>query len=103
MGWPGLGDEPRELGRLGHSVAAAATGEEGLRLASDAELDVVLLDLSLPDALMDRAARWLRETDAYWLERDKTWIFPSGDAPYTSNSRVETPRWSDVRRLTRSM
>jgi DNA-binding NtrC family response regulator len=39
----------RELGRLGHGVTAAATGEEGLRLASDAELDVVLLDLSLPD------------------------------------------------------
>ncbi len=38
-----------ELGRFGHSVAAAATGEEGLRLAEEADPDVVLLDLSLPD------------------------------------------------------
>ncbi len=38
-----------ELGRFGHSVATAATAEEGLRLASHAEQDVVLLDLSLPD------------------------------------------------------
>jgi DNA-binding NtrC family response regulator len=38
-----------ELGRLGHSVASAATGEAGFRLATGTEQDVVLLDLSLPD------------------------------------------------------
>ena len=38
-----------ELGRFGHSVSTAATGEEGLRTALDSEHDVVLLDLSLPD------------------------------------------------------
>ncbi len=38
-----------ELGRFGHEVAAAATAEEGLRLASETDPDVVLLDLSLPD------------------------------------------------------
>ena len=35
-------------------------------------------DLSLPDAIMDRAASWLRETDAAWNEQKKTWLFPSG-------------------------
>ncbi len=38
-----------ELQRFGHSVASAATAEEGLRLAQEPEPDVVLLDLSLPD------------------------------------------------------
>jgi DNA-binding NtrC family response regulator len=38
-----------ELARFGHSVAAGATAEEGLRLAGETEPDVVLLDLSLPD------------------------------------------------------
>ncbi|MBA2702678.1 MAG: phage terminase large subunit [Blastocatellia bacterium] len=35
-------------------------------------------DLSLPGALMDRAADWLRPTAAKWRETDKTWLFPSG-------------------------
>jgi predicted phage terminase large subunit-like protein len=35
-------------------------------------------DLSLPGALMDRAREWLSGTDARWIERDKTWLFPSG-------------------------
>lgn len=35
-------------------------------------------DLSLPGAIMDRAALWLRGTDAHWDDRDKTWTFPSG-------------------------
>lgn len=35
-------------------------------------------DLSLPDALMDRANQWLRPTDAKWDEQKKTWKFPSG-------------------------
>ena len=34
-------------------------------------------DLSLPGALMDRAHEWLAGTDAKWIERDKTWSFPS--------------------------
>ncbi len=38
-----------ELARFGHTVAAAASAEEGLRLAEETEPDVVLLDLSLPD------------------------------------------------------
>ncbi|HEX9051213.1 MAG TPA: sigma-54 dependent transcriptional regulator [Anaeromyxobacter sp.] len=38
-----------ELGRFGHAVATAATGEEGIRVALESEQDVVLLDLSLPD------------------------------------------------------
>ena len=35
-------------------------------------------DLSLPGALMDRAAEWLRPTAAKWHEAEKTWVFPSG-------------------------
>jgi predicted phage terminase large subunit-like protein len=35
-------------------------------------------DLSLPGAIMDRAAEWLRNTDAKWNEQTKTWKFPSG-------------------------
>jgi predicted phage terminase large subunit-like protein len=35
-------------------------------------------DLSLPGALMDRAADWLRGTDAKWNAQTKTWHFPSG-------------------------
>jgi predicted phage terminase large subunit-like protein len=35
-------------------------------------------DLSLPGALMDRAADWLQPTDAHWNDNEKTWTFPSG-------------------------
>jgi len=35
-------------------------------------------DLSLPNALMDRAHQWLDGTEAKWNEREKTWHFPSG-------------------------
>jgi predicted phage terminase large subunit-like protein len=35
-------------------------------------------DLSLPGALMDRAAQWLSGTAAKWQGQDKRWTFPSG-------------------------
>lgn len=35
-------------------------------------------DLSLPNAIMDRAALWLSPTDAQWNDKTKTWLFPSG-------------------------
>ena len=35
-------------------------------------------DLSLPGALMDRAAEWLGGSDAHWTGDTKTWTFPSG-------------------------
>jgi hypothetical protein len=35
-------------------------------------------DLSMPRAIMDRAADWLRSTAAKWHEAEKTWRFPSG-------------------------
>jgi predicted phage terminase large subunit-like protein len=35
-------------------------------------------DLALPGAIMDRSFDWLRETDAHWRDKDKTWDFPSG-------------------------
>lgn len=35
-------------------------------------------DLALPEALMDRAAEWLSNTDAHWSSYTKTWHFPSG-------------------------
>lgn len=35
-------------------------------------------DLALPGAIMDRSFDWLRNTDAKWRDKDKTWDFPSG-------------------------
>ena len=35
-------------------------------------------DLSLPGALMDRAAEWLGPTNAVWSDKAKTWKFPGG-------------------------
>lgn len=35
-------------------------------------------DLALPGAIMDRSHLWLRDTDAHWDDRNKTWTFPSG-------------------------
>lgn len=35
-------------------------------------------DLSLPEALMDRAAAWLNGTDAKWNGIEHQWVFPSG-------------------------
>ncbi len=35
-------------------------------------------DLSLPDAIMDRAHKWLVGTNAVWIASEKTWKFPSG-------------------------
>ena len=34
--------------------------------------------LSLEDAIMDRAEQWLSQTDAKWVGIDKRWRFPSG-------------------------
>lgn len=35
-------------------------------------------DLTLPDALMSRAREWLNGTAARWIDKEKTWKFPSG-------------------------
>ena len=35
-------------------------------------------DLALPDALMAKAHEWLNGTAARWIDKDKTWKFPSG-------------------------
>ena len=35
-------------------------------------------DLALPNALMARAATWLRGTDAHWSATESRWTFPSG-------------------------
>lgn len=35
-------------------------------------------DLALPGAIMDRSFDWLRGTNAFWRDKDKTWDFPSG-------------------------
>lgn len=35
-------------------------------------------DLSLPEALMDRAEQWLINSDANWDGKNKKWTFPSG-------------------------
>ena len=43
-----------------HLVESAGTAAEGLELAGDAELDVVILDVGLPDASGLEVARRLR-------------------------------------------
>lgn len=35
-------------------------------------------DLTLPGALMTRAHEWLSQTSARWIDKEKTWKFPSG-------------------------
>lgn len=35
-------------------------------------------DLALPEALMSRAREWLQKTPAKWIDKEKTWLFPSG-------------------------
>lgn len=35
-------------------------------------------DLALPGALMSRSHEWLDCSEARWMEKDKTWRFPSG-------------------------
>jgi predicted phage terminase large subunit-like protein len=37
-------------------------------------------DLSLPGALMDKAAQWLGGTAAKWRAETKSWVFPSGSS-----------------------
>ena len=47
-------------------------------------------DLSLPGALLDRAAEWLAGSGAAWEQTRKTWTFPSGATlafGYLENSR----------------
>jgi len=49
-------------------------------------------DLSLPEALMDRAQTWLSGTDAKWHDLSKTWTFPSGATMtfgYLDNERAK--------------
>jgi two-component system cell cycle response regulator len=40
---------PTALGREGYQVSTAASGREGLRVATESRVDVVLLDIHLPD------------------------------------------------------
>lgn len=35
-------------------------------------------DLALPGALLDRAREWLAPSAARWVEREKSWVFPTG-------------------------
>jgi hypothetical protein len=50
-------------------------------------------DLSLPGALMDRAAEWLRPTAARWDNTTKTWTFPSGATVTFGYMQTETDKW----------
>jgi CheY-like chemotaxis protein len=49
---------------MGHDCAAATTGEAGLRIASQLDPDVALLDIGLPDVSGYELARRLRATRA---------------------------------------
>lgn len=47
-------------------------------------------DLKLPEALMDRADGWLRNTDAHWQANRHQWQFPSGAT--LTFGYLDTPR-----------
>jgi predicted phage terminase large subunit-like protein len=54
-----------------------------LQYASEPDYAALILrrtfrQLALEDAIMDRAERWLSQTDAKWEGTDKRWRFPSG-------------------------
>jgi PAS domain S-box-containing protein len=53
------------LGDAGCQVETAATGDEGLRRADEADFDVVLLDIGLPDIDGREVARRLRDKPGY--------------------------------------
>lgn len=52
----------RYLGKAGFKVIEAATGEEGLRLASEVKPELILLDIRLPDLDGFEVCRRLRES-----------------------------------------
>ena len=54
----------RSLGELGHVVASAATGMQGLTMAVDARPDLVILDLGLPDVDGTQVLAMLRAVSA---------------------------------------
>ena len=54
-----------------------------LQYATESDYAALILrrtfrQLSLEDAIMDRAERWLSPTNAKWEGVDKRWRFPSG-------------------------
>lgn len=56
-----------QLKKHGHDLLLAHTGEEGLALADDASLDLILLDLGLPDGDGLEVLRSLMELEAHCL------------------------------------
>ena len=57
------------LGAAGHSVHPAQTGEQALQVAEDRDLDLILLDLQLPDLDGYQVLRALREGGRYALTK----------------------------------
>lgn len=64
----------------GKSDTLLAAAAQGLMIPNYAALLLrrTYADLSLPGALMDRAASWWRGSGAHWSAQDKRWTFPIG-------------------------
>lgn len=50
-------------------------------------------DLNLPDGLIPMSHEWLRGTDAKWVDRDHTWLFPSGSRLTFGYMETDADRW----------
>lgn len=76
----------RVLGRLGHEVHVAETGAEARRVLAERTVDVVVLDINLPDETGWSLLRWLRSS----LEVAPTVVVVT--AGVLAPSRVDTLR-----------
>ena len=72
------------LGRDGYQVTTAASGREGLRLATENPVDVVLLDLNLPDLSGIEVMRQIVKTTSTVVI-----LITGDDAKYSHESAVQ--------------
>jgi len=72
------------LGRNGYEVTTAATGREGLRLATETPVDVVLLDINLPDLSGIEVMRQIVKTSSTIVI-----LITGDDAHYSHESAVQ--------------
>ena len=72
------------LGRNGYEVTTAASGREGLRLATETPVDVVLLDINLPDLSGIEVMRQIVKTSSTIVI-----LITGDDAHYSHESAVQ--------------
>lgn len=72
------------LGREGYEVSTATSGREGLRLATETPVDVVLLDIHLPDISGIEVMRQIVKT-----AKTIVILITGGDANYSHESAIQ--------------